>query len=670
MHKSRFIVGIDLGTTNIAVACCDTEAATRRVELFAVPQLIAPGELRALELLPSWCYLPDPARVVPGSLALPWTADASLAVGAYARDEGTRTPWHCIGSAKSWLCHAGVDRRAAILPWGAPAGAAKLSPLDVTRLYLEHLRAAWNRQFGSRKDADGEPCTLERQQVTITVPAGFDETARELTLAAAEAAGLRHLLLLEEPLAAFYSWLSRSDAAASLRPGEKVLVIDVGGGTSDFSLIAMDEDGVLSRTAAGEHLLLGGDNLDMAVARRIESAWNTHLNPGEWTALCGQVRTAKEQLFGSGLTEVPVTLLSSGSAVIGNARSAVLRRDELEEVAATGFFPALDRDAPDPVRRSGMRTMGLPYAADPAITRHLLAFLRYAARLAGAAAGEGTALLRPDRILFNGGAMIPEFLRRRVVGVISSWFPGEPPIPELPSRDLNLAVAYGAAAFGLSCRGEGVRVKCGTSRAYYVATAGADGPVYVCVMPRGVDENIRTVCPRDFELEANRTAEFPLYSSSTRLNDRPGDLVTTADELTPLSTLASVLRFGGGHHRRRLRCGLSCLLTETGVLNLAVESRESAHTWPLRFDVRYAIGADRDGGDTPVTIIDRGQTEAAAAMIGAAFAAGDVSGLIAGLERMLALPRKEWPLPLLRCLADALLAVPAAQLATAAIEAR
>ncbi len=663
MNRSRFIIGIDLGTTNIAVAYCDMELPERRLELFSIPQVIAPGEVQARELFPSFCFIPDPNWVPPGIMALPWDAAPVLTAGTYARDEGARTPSRCIGSAKSWLCHAGVDRRAPILPWGNQNIKEKRSPQEVTRFYLEHLRAAWNHHFGSWKDADGEPCLMENQQVAITVPAGFDETARELTLEAAEQAGLKNILLLEEPLAAFYSWLNRheNDWKQHLAPGESVLVVDIGGGTSDFSLIALDEHGVLSRTAAGEHLLLGGDNIDMAIARQIESGWEAHLSPAEWSALCGQVRAAKERLFSADIEEAPVTLLSQGSSVIANTRKAILKKAEAQALVTDGFLPAIGADAADPARRSGMQTMGLPYAADPAITRHLLAFLRHAARIAGH--GDHAAILRPDRILFNGGSMIPEFLRRHIVAVISSWFADAPAIPELESRDLNLAVAYGAAAFGISGRGEGIRVKCGTSRAYYVATNSENGPVYVCVMPRGIEENIRIRCPQQFELEANRKAEFPLYCSSTRLNDQPGDMVSNPDELMPLSTMVGVLRCGG-HQHRRLKCGLSCLLTETGILKLAVESGESQQHWPLKFDVRYAAG---DGqGHPPATILDSAKTDAAATLLKQSFLAGDVSGIFAKLETQLEMPRKEWPLPLLRLLADTLLEIPAEQRAATA----
>lgn len=663
-HSSRYAIGIDLGTTNIALSYVDTASgAADKLEIFPITQLVAPGELRAEKIFPAACYLAERALLPPGALDLPWSSTADKALGLYAKNDGALIPSRYIASSKSWLCHAGVNRRAAILPWGFPEAARKLSPLEVTCVYLCHIRDAWNHRFGAVRDADGETCVIESQQVVITIPAGFDETARELTLEAAAQAGFKHVSLLEEPLAAFYSWLNRNQDKwqEELAPGESVLIVDVGGGTSDFSIVALDEHGVLSRTAAGEHLLLGGDNIDIALAKKIEQEWNTHLPPADWAALCSRVREVKEKLLESpDIDELPVTILSQGSSVIGGSRKAMLSKSALLELIYDGFLPEIDVQTPSPAKRSGIQTMGLPYAADPAITRHLLAFLRYAARVAG---GDGLTPLRPDRILFNGGSMIPSDIRRRVADAVSGLFPDNKPVKQLRTRDLNLAVAYGAASYALSCRGVGVRVKSGTSRAYYLEVSGEAGTrCYLCVMPRGTDEGIVVRNERKFQLETNRTAEFPLYSSSTRVGDAAGTLLDDATELTPVSSLICVLRFGK-HEKRMLETGVSCQLSETGVLKLAVESLSTSHQWPLHFDTRL-IRDDDDplvAGQTAI-VIDQQQTDAAKQLIHDAFAANKVNSLARDLENILGEKRKDWPLSLLRELADALMDMPYASL--------
>ena len=658
MNNSRFVIGIDLGTTNIAVAYCDTARGDGSVRLFPVPQLVAPGEVRAEKLYPSACWLPDENFCPPALLALPWQAESRLATGQLARNEGALQPSRYIASAKSWLCHAGVDRRKKILPWLPGGAGGVMSPLEVTTLYLKHLRDAWNREFGGQRDGDGEMCRLETQQTVITVPASFDETARALTLEAAGAAGLRQVALLEEPLAAFYAWLHhrRDDWREKLAPGSHILVVDIGGGTTDFSLIGYGVDGILSRTAAGEHLLLGGDNIDIALARKIETDWGIHLAQEQWLTLCALTRSAKEQLLScSGRDEVAVTLLSRGSSVIGGVRKAVVGRKALEELLENGFFPALPVDALSPQRKSGIQTMGLPYAADPAVTRHLLDFLRRAT-------GDihQVTPLRPDLILYNGGSLLPESLRQRLTGIVSAWFPDRPPIPELPAADLDLAVAFGAAAAALAGRGQGTKVKCGTARSYYIETAGPDGSgVGICVMPHGIDEHVEIECGRKFLLEANRSAGFPLYSSAIRTADRSGDTVDLNDDLTPVSRLTGVLRFGNREHRR-LETTLTCRLTETGLLQLEIRSLTTSHRWPLHFDTR--IKPERKTATAPEVnpvgvVVSRDRLNDAAAVLRDAFEGnGKPAAAVTGqLEEMLTLPRAQWPLPLLRQLADELL---------------
>lgn len=656
MKHSRYIVGIDLGTTNIAVSYIDTERAGAATELFKVPQLRSPGELVEAELLPSFCYFPNPKQIPEGSLALPWRPAMELSVGLYARDHGVASPARFVASAKSWLCHSGVNRKGRILPWNSQGKGVAVSPLEVTRQYLEHVRHAWDHCFGSKVDRHGNNCVLSSQQVVVTVPASFDETARELTLEAAKLAGYHGLSLLEEPLAAFYCWLSHAGPTwqERIRPGMNVLVVDVGGGTCDFSVVSMGEGGALSRAASGNHLLLGGDNIDMALAREVESEWNTQLDAGDWAGLCQKTREAKERLLGSGLDSVKLTLLAKGSSVVGRSRECLVRRETLLRLLDDGFFPAIGLDAPAPRRRGGIQSMGLPYEPDPAVTKHLLEFLRYAAKVAGT---QGA--LRPDLVLFNGGSMIPEPVRRRVLDIMAAWFPGAAPL-ELESRDLSLAVALGAAYYGRTRRGEGVKVRSATAKAYYIQVAKeGGGSQLLCVMPRGVDENLMVRSPGKFQLQTNQKVQFPLFSSATRLADRPGDTLDSADELSAVSTLVSVLKFGKSAESRDIQAGVAAELTETGLLRVLLESEETSHQWPLHFDARLLD----DAAPQPdvVATVDLGRTRAAIALAQAAFAAEPPASLTKDLEAELGLERDQWPVPLLRELADALLELPAAR---------
>lgn len=664
-YESRFIVGIDLGTTNTAVAFVDTESSTRSVEQMPIPQLVAPGELSQPPLLPSFCFFPDDRMLADGALSLPWRADQRHAVGVFARDHGADSPSRLVFSAKSWLCHAGVDRRGKILPWRSEIPGLALSPVEASRLIIGHAVQAWNHTMGGKKDRQGNPCLLSEQQVVLTVPASFDETARELTIEAARLAGLKNLSLVEEPLAAFYSWLDVHESTwrERIQPGDKVLVVDIGGGTCDFSVIEMDSEGGLSRAAAGNHLLLGGDNIDAAVARKAEEAWGMRLSQSEWASLCQKSRMAKEEILGKGLDKCEVTLFPKGSSIIGGMRRFMLRREELVKLIDDGFFPIVPFDSPPPAKRSGIQEMGLPYVTDPAATRHLLDFLRQAGRAeSGQAAGSTDArseVLRPDKVLFNGGTTIPEAIRRRLLDALASWFGSDYSKSELESADPHLAVARGAAYFGSTRRGVGVRIHCGTACSYYVGAA-ADGGVerYVCVMPRGVEENVSVVTPRVFRVETNRKAQFKLFSSATRIGDKAGDAFDDAERLTPVSRLVNVLRFGSAGETRSIDARIGAELTETGVLKLWIESLESSHKWPLSFDIRIASDDGQPKGDGTVFVIEHGRIRRAVEVAMETIAAPERHpGAIKALERELDLPRDDWPAAALREMADALLAM-------------
>ncbi|MGE3820367.1 MAG: Hsp70 family protein, partial [Isosphaeraceae bacterium] len=441
MARAPYIVGIDLGTTNCAVAYVDTkgrERPTSDVKLFEVPQLFAPGETQPRAMLPSFLHLPGPHELPEGATRLPWSEASDRFVGEFARVQGVRVPGHLVASAKSWLCHPGVDREAEILPWGSPPEVRKVSPVEASAELLRHVRDAWNHQMAR----DVPARRLEAQDVVLTVPASFDEAARELTVEAAKRAGLVNLTLLEEPQAAFYCWIVSHQEGwqREVRAGELILVCDVGGGTTDFSLITVVETPSgpgFRRVAVGDHLMLGGDNIDLALAHRVEAKLGgARLDAEQWSALRYACRSAKERLLGESPPDRwPVTIAGRGSRVIGGSLKSELTLQEVVDVVVDGFFPRVGR-AEEPSRgaKIGLQEFGLPFVADPAIPRHLGAFLRRhkaeAILPAGHVSDDRPA--RPDAILFNGGALTPEIVRRRIVEVVQSWFPDDPGAPYVP----------------------------------------------------------------------------------------------------------------------------------------------------------------------------------------------------------------------------------------------
>ncbi|MBP5639292.1 MAG: Hsp70 family protein, partial [Victivallales bacterium] len=445
-YSGRYIIGIDLGTTNCAMCYIDLDSPIHELHQFDIPQLVAPGEVASEPLLPSFTYLPGDHELPPEALKLPWDSSKSYAVGHFAREQGSRIPERLISSAKSWLAHSGVDRTRPILPWGGDLGSQMTSPVDVSFFYLDHLRQAWDSIFKRKKDRDGTPCRLTEQQIIVTVPASFDEAARELTIAAARKAGFKNLTLIEEPLAAFYAWLACHEAnwKELVAPSDVIVVIDVGGGTTDFSIVEIDESFTLRRKAVGNHLLLGGDNMDMALARQAESHWKTRLTQRQWTTLCQECRRAKETLLGNTPPEsYKVQLRGFGSSVVSGTKSLAFMREQVVDTILEGFFTSIPVDSPPPERRKGIQEMGLPYAADPTITRHLLQFLRNA----GPSLSSPVDLARPNKVLFNGGAMIPALIRKRILDVLRDWTEQDN-ITELETTDFSLAVAQGAATYG------------------------------------------------------------------------------------------------------------------------------------------------------------------------------------------------------------------------------
>jgi molecular chaperone DnaK (HSP70) len=581
MTAARFLVGIDLGTVNSALAAVDLARGGDlgdAVEAFPVPQLVAPGEVRDRALLPSCAYLPGP-ELPPGSTRLPW-GEGPVLVGELAREQGARVPGRLVTSAKSWLANARADRRAPILPWGAPEGVPRLSPVAASALYLAHLRDAWDHRH---PDAP-----LAAQEVVITVPASFDEVARALTLEAAREAGLGAPTLLEEPAAAFHDWAGRhrADLAAALAGARLVLVVDVGGGTTDLTLVAARvDDGrpAFTRVAVGDHLLLGGDNVDLALARAAEARLGERLDAARFASLVHGCRLAKERLLADGgPEEVAVAIAGRGSRLVETARSTLVTREEARRVLLDGFFPLVAPDerprrAP---RTAGLAELGLPYEPDPAVTRHVAAFLAAHAAESGQAQG---GLARPDAILVNGGTFTPAAVRVRVREVVSGFFPGAPPVALLASPALELAVARGAVWAALVRRGVGVRIGGGTPRAYYVGIATPDGERALCVVPRHLEEGSRVTVPRPFALAVGRPVRFALWASSHARLERPGDVVPISEDLVPLPAVEAVLGVGdaaagaprpgagGGHAGAgagELTVRLEAVLTEIGTLEL------------------------------------------------------------------------------------------------------
>ena len=423
MSRPRYIVGIDLGTTNSALAYVDTADPALEIHQFRVEQLVSEATIAARVGLPSSIYLAGGHDLAPGSLALPWAPDRTYAVGEFARLQGSRVPGRMISSAKSWLCHGGVDREAGILPWAAADEVEKISPVEASSRYLLHFREAWNRSFPDS--------ALEEQDVVLTVPASFDEVARELTVQAAESAGLTRVVLLEEPQAAFYAWIqaNEQDWKERLAGLNLVVVIDIGGGTTDFSLVAVRHDGPhldLDRRAVGDHLLLGGDNIDVALARMLEPRLGTKLDSQRWHSLTSLCRTAKETLLGAApVEEFAVRLAGRGRSVIGGALTATLSREEVERLTLDGFFPATQPDDfPRKSERLGLQEWGLPFANEPEVPRHLAAFVRHHHCSDEGQQGDSPTGL-PDAILFNGGALSPPLIRERLRSLLTNWRDGQ-----------------------------------------------------------------------------------------------------------------------------------------------------------------------------------------------------------------------------------------------------
>ncbi|MDW8037194.1 MAG: Hsp70 family protein [Thermoguttaceae bacterium] len=779
-EPARFVVGIDLGTTNSAVCYVDTQESDWQIRTFRVPQLVAPAQIEAREILPSFHYQPAPKEFPAGSLRMPWQSqDPEYVVGFFARDHGALVPGRLISSAKSWLCHSGVDRTAPLLPWQAAPDCPKISPIEASARYLRHIREAWDHQFPDHP--------LAQQDIVLTLPASFDEVARQLTVRAAAAAGLPKVVLLEEPQAAFYAWIyaHQQDWHLRVQPGQKILVCDIGGGTTDFTLIRvrLTKEGRIQfhRVAVGNHLILGGDNLDLALAHHVEQRLRRLPNPSaghlpceaqsdqpsgrsasgvcasiglsassvigsnfspqklseseqkissrpsdspltarQWAILVSLCRQAKEVLLAENAPErYTLTIPGTGARLIGGAISVELTKQEVEEVLIEGFFPRVPLDARPATRRSGFQEFGLPYAPDPAVTRYLAAFLT-THRHAGMDEGEQTTdhdPARPDMVLFNGGVFYAPTIRRRITEVITDWFnPPDsvdselklnlenrkftqngastqntsskqvasktkyPPSSESPNTSdpspppsvrwqpivlendrLDLAVAQGAAYYGLVRRGQGVRIAAGLARTYYVGVEKTNGPgtvqpTAICLIPAGVEPGQQiSLTSHRFHLRLGEPVEFPLYFSSTRLTDRPGDLVPIdPEQLSSLPPIRTVLRTRKKGQTGLIEVVLQGELTEIGTLELWCMEPEGEHRWRLEFDVRSATQTDlqpHHSGAEAEGFLDESVWQACRQTIQAVFGPqgqAKPAGLVKQLAQCIGTGRDHWPASLLR----------------------
>jgi hypothetical protein len=606
--QPKYVIGIDLGTTNCALAYAEVRAnadpfAPAGVQLMGIAQLVNPGEVCDEDLLPSFLYLPGSADFPAGSIALPWDEASGFVVGRLAQKRGAENAGRLVSSAKSWLSHSGVDRTAALLPFRAPEGVERISPLEASRRYLEHLRHAW--------DARKPDTPFAEQQALVTVPASFDAVARDLTLEAAKQAGFENVTLLEEPQAAFYAWVERrADWREHVSVGDLIMVVDIGGGTTDFTLIAVTEsDGELglSRVAVGEHILLGGDNIDLAlasvVAERLAQK-GTKIDSRQMQALWNNCRTAKEKLLepGSKSKEQAVTILGRGTGLVGGTIKATLLREDIDRVLGEGFLPAVpSTEMPAQQRRAGLQEIGLPYAADPSITRQMARFLRQQVGTSeqGAVRRGPSGLACPTHVLFNGGVLKAALVRERITGALDSWLAeeGMEPVKPLAGEDLMHAVSRGAAYYGLARCGRGVRIRGGVPRTYYVgiersmpSVPGFPAPLKaLTVVPFGMEEGTDTRIPgREFGLVVGTPAEFRFFTSMVRKDDQPGDLIEDfGDELQELSPME--VSFQAAENASEVTpVSFESVVTETGVLQLWCVARDGRR-WKLEFNVRERV---------------------------------------------------------------------------------
>ena len=681
----RYIIGIDLGTTNSALAYVDTEHPQLPIHVFQIPQLTSIGKVDSLSTLPSFCYLVLSEEWTSGALRLPWKEETSFFVGRFAKIQGAQVPTRLIHSAKSWLSNSAAKRKEKILPLEIADTSLRLSPVEVSAKYLSHLRDAWNAQI-----AKANPLlVLEEQEVILTVPASFDEVARGLTLEAAKLAGFLHVTLIEEPQAAFYSWISQNerDWQTHFRAGECILVCDVGGGTTDFSLIEIQEkDGILSfqRMAVGDHLLLGGDNIDIALTHYLENKINQnqpiHLNSTQWLQLQAAARDAKESLLADDVKSediYSILIQGIGSSVVKGSITTTISRSEIETLLTQGFFGQFSLiEALDLKLRRGIKTMGLPYEDEPSITKHLAHFLKQSHLLDNE---QGI-----DYILFNGGTLKPEIFQKAIEHSLNEWFP-QKKVKKLNPFSLDLAVARGAAYYGKTKRGHGVRIGGGIARTYYLKVqvkneSGVLSEKALTLIPKGSLEEYVYQPQEIFSLRANTPVLFHLLTSHVRLHDQPGVLVDIdVNEMYELPAIQTVLRFGkqlNSDEKTFVPVKLGIRYTEIGTVDLWLDSVNTTHRWNLEFQLRSATGQETLQYQKKSRVdetYEKGYLDACKLLLENFFSLEldlKPSQVIEKLETELHLSKANWGLNILRQLSDTLLKVSSNRKKTIAHEAR
>lgn len=687
----KFIVGVDLGTTNSAVSYVDITSNNPKkckIKFLDITQLVAPGELDKRPVLPSFLYLPGEYDMSAGSAALPWDSERKYAVGEIAREQGALVPGRLVSSAKSWLCHGGVDRTAGILPWGKDTDTKKVSPVEASSRYLQHIREVWNDEIAKGR----EDYLLEEQLIIITVPASFDEVARELTVKAAQQAGLNlnRIKLMEEPLAAFYAWLyqNRDTWQEKIKPGQIILVCDVGGGTTDFTIISASdgEQGLrFNRLSVGDHLMLGGDNMDLTIARFVETQLTGkpgQLDSKKWHQLAHQCRKAKELLLSkkNKLENVDITIMGGGSKLIGDTLKSSISNEQIEELIIDGFFPFVPlENEQKSTGRKGLTEWGLPYVQDPKVTSHLAWFWQRSNPLIKKETNRETPY--PDFLLFNGGALTPKIIRNRINNVVQKWFQDEAGAEwnpeELNNPRPELSVAIGAVNYGISKMFNDIKVGSGSPRAYYVKVAvtadqqeqSTEGETTtdqaekkhksVCLVPRNSEEGFETQLPKpSFEMITNQPVAFNIFSSSTRLDDQIGNVVNLSEEeITQLPPIHTLLRYGKKGETIPIPVNLAVRLTETGTLELWCNAQKSSHRWQLQFDARLGE-KELPQSSRPDETVDIATFENANNKLLKAFTSKDGANpelLFKEIVAALALRKENIPTSVIRKLADTLI---------------
>ncbi|WP_300464784.1 Hsp70 family protein [Desulfobacula sp.] len=691
-QDKQYVIGIDLGTTNSAVSYIDVSVLKNNasgtvhvnkknaVKVFNIPQLTGHGEFTKIPVLPSFLYIPGEYDISKEVLKHPWKKREDLFAGTFARDHGSKIPSRLVSSAKSWLCNPQADRTAKILPWGSE-GVERVSPVTATSEYLLHIRNAWNHFV---KDED---LFLENQYVVITVPASFNEAARDLTLTAVEMAGLgAAVTLIEEPLAAFYSWLlnHEDDWQQHVKPDDLILVCDVGGGTTDFSLISLKESNGsprFERIAVGEHLILGGDNIDLALAKKVESKFKSRfrstsvLSSDKWKTLCHRCREAKEQILDKGEARVRITIKGEGRSLIAGTLAADLMKQEVEEILLDEFYPYVESAKKlDIETGKEIADFGLPFEKDSAITRHIIRFLENHREDVRKHLSKEPL---PDFILFNGGTLKPLLVQDRIRQAIGDWFKaGESEWPRILENDIpELAVGIGASYYGLVKQGIGVRVGSGSPISYYLGVSLQDDHVSqaICLVERGLDEGSVIELPQmKYEVRANEPVSFDIYSSSYRSGDKAGEIIPIDDSFSTMTPIQTIIKFGKNGQRKTIPVTIGAEYTEMGTLSMYCHSGVSDHKWKLQFQLRDPQkGIDASESE----VYDETLITSVCHRIHNAFTHpsdtnGDIKSIARQVEDIVAQKKTNWPLSFLRRIADQLIELESSRKHSAEHEAR